>query len=453
MSIRRNSLPLSPIAPSRIRDSLAWAITLTATLGLVALGACSDSSDDPVAPDAQPEQPTRGPLTAISTMAFGPDNILFVADPMAGKIFALDVTDGSDDADADKHFNLYSIDSLIADHLEAEQGTLAFSDVATHPLSGAVFVGVSAGAGTEAWAEVVRVGADGSVTTIDASGAPSFALSDPISDEVTFWGRVPARTLSITDLDYDDGMLYVAGLTNADFASTLYKIPYPFDGTQAASSVEIYHAAHGQSETRAPIRTQVIVELSGEKYLLAAYTCTPLVAIPLADIQDGAHITGKTIAELGHGNTPKDIMHLTYTDPFTTEPVEAIVLTNQQRGTMMIHVADIEAAIAEPGITEPSGLATAGVAFETIPLDVNAIHTKPQGAARVISLRRNLAAGTTDLLSVPQGVWMRLSEYVAEYDFSAYECPAGAPIEMLSRMLAGMEGIDLESIETGRICG
>ena len=292
------------------------------------------------------------------------------------------------------------------------------------------------------------------MSTVNAEGAPSFAVADPVSDGVTFWGRVSARTLSITDLDYDDGMLYAAGLSNADFASTLYKIPFPFDGTQSVSSVEIYLAAHAQTETRAPIRTQTIVEIDGAKYLIAAYTCTPLVAIALDDIRDGAHITGKTLAELGYGNTPKDVMHLTYTDAITMEQKDVIVLTNQQRATMMLDMSDIAAAIADPngGLTEPAGLDPAGVPFRAIPMDANVIHTKRQGNGRVISLRRNLANGRIDLLSMHQGLWLRLSEYVVEYDFERYECSPSYGFEEFSRYLASQEGIDIDSITTGRLC-
>ena len=51
-----------------------------------------------------------------------------------------------------------------------------------------------------------------------------------------------------------------------------------------------------------------IVTLGGREYILAAYTCTPLVTIPLDSIRDGAHVSGKTIAELGYGNTPIDFI-------------------------------------------------------------------------------------------------------------------------------------------------
>lgn len=50
------------------------------------------------------------------------------------------------------------------------------------------------------------------------------------------------------------------------------------------------------------------VTLNNEDYVLAAYTCTPLVLIPVKDIKDGAHVVGKTIAEMGYGNAPVDMI-------------------------------------------------------------------------------------------------------------------------------------------------
>ena len=96
----------------------------------------------------------------------------------------------------------------------------------------------------------------------------------------------------ITDIDYHDGYLYVAGLTNGEFASTLRKIAYPFtDAQEAVAGIEMYHAVHTQNETRAPIRTMTFKEINGVSTLIAAYTCTPLVTIPTSEIKEGNNYT------------------------------------------------------------------------------------------------------------------------------------------------------------------
>ena len=62
------------------------------------------------------------------------------------------------------------------------------------------------------------------------------------------------RTLTVTDMSYLDGVLLVAGASNEEFASTLRRIPFPFNGGSRANSLEIYHVSHGKYETASPIR-------------------------------------------------------------------------------------------------------------------------------------------------------------------------------------------------------
>ena len=57
---------------------------------------------------------------------------------------------------------------------------------------------------------------------------------------------------SITDIAYINGQVYVAGLSNEEFASNLRAIQYPFEKVSPGSSIEIYHGAHGAFETRSP---------------------------------------------------------------------------------------------------------------------------------------------------------------------------------------------------------
>src|SRR5262249_31095251 len=96
-----------------------------------------------------------------------------------------------------------------------------------------------------------------------------------------------------------DGELFVAGLSNQDFASTLRRVKFPFDAQQSLTSVEIYHTGHNLIETRAPIRAMSFATLGGKPYLVAAYTCTPLVLIALDEVREGAHVDGKASADLG----------------------------------------------------------------------------------------------------------------------------------------------------------
>ena len=147
----------------------------------------------------------------------------------------------------------------------------------------------------------------------------------------------PQRTFAITDVKYYNGEIFVTGVSNQRFASTLHRIPYPFNAQMATCTVEIWHPVHGEFETRAPIIRQLIREVHGEPYLFAVYGCTPLVRFPLAALKDGAHVRGDAIGELGYGSNPLDM--LTFSDPFDHK--EYLLVTIDVRSASRIAVVDL----------------------------------------------------------------------------------------------------------------
>ena len=146
------------------------------------------------------------------------------------------------------------------------------------------------------------------------------------------------RSQAITDLAFVDGHVYVAGLSNEAFASRLVSIPYPFAEVGPGTSVEIYHGAHGAYETRSPIRTFAAYKIKGEDYLMAAYTCTPLVKFPVASLKPGTHYKAATVAELGNRNNPLDMI------VYQKGGKDFILLANSTRGVMKISTDGIDQA-------------------------------------------------------------------------------------------------------------
>src|SRR6185503_10939043 len=104
------------------------------------------------------------------------------------------------------------------------------------------------------------------------------------------------------------------------------------------TSVEIYHGAHGRFETRAPVRTLVPITVGHEPYVLAAYTCTPLVQFPVKALEPKAKVRGKTIAELGNRNRPLDMI------TYERGGKHYLLLANSSRGVMKIEADGIEEA-------------------------------------------------------------------------------------------------------------
>src|SRR6185369_16240594 len=107
------------------------------------------------------------------------------------------------------------------------------------------------------------------------------------------WKKAFARVDAVSDMAFIDGKLYVTGLSNEEFASTMRVYPYPFDGSSAAASLEIYHGSHGKYETEAPVRAFVPVRVQGKPYVMASYLCTPLVLFPTSDLKDKKHVKGR----------------------------------------------------------------------------------------------------------------------------------------------------------------
>jgi len=179
-------------------------------------------------------------------------------------------------------------------------------------------------------------------------------LPNPPADSGT--GRRNQRGESITDLAYVDGRLLIAGLSNEEFASKLRSLPYPFEGADAGTSVEIFHGAHGRFETASPVRTFVPYEIAGEPHLLAAYTCTPLVKFPLSELQTGAKVMGTTVAELGNRNRPLDMI------VYQQDGKDFLLIANSSRGIMKVTTEGVD---IDEGITERIN-GTAGVKYDTV---------------------------------------------------------------------------------------
>ncbi|MFI5460862.1 MAG: hypothetical protein ACHRXM_36085, partial [Isosphaerales bacterium] len=296
-------------------------------------------------------------LKSAGPLAFGPDGILFVGDTKGAALFAIDTGDRALVADK-RPVNVKDVALKIAALLGTTSKQIMINDLAVNPRSGNVYLSLSRGRGPDATPLLVRLSADGKPEEVPLENI-HFAKADiPNAPSPTATGRGPSRrSESITDLAFADGRVFVAGLSNEEFSSRLIAIPYPFtsDGFDGAA-VEIYHGSHGRFETKSPIRTFVTYRIQNEPYMLAAYTCTPLVKVPVADLKAGAHIRGTTIAELGNHNRPLDMI------VYRKDGKDFLLAANSDRGVMKIAM---EGAGAAPGIVAPVR-DKKGLGYETI---------------------------------------------------------------------------------------
>jgi len=189
------------------------------------------------------------------------------------------------------------------------------------------------------------------------------------------------RKWAISDMNYSNGKLMLTGLSNKEFGSTFRAIPFPFNGGQEMSSLEIYHAAHGRYETNSPIKAFTTASLEGENYVVASYTCTPLVIFPVSDLKPGQHVKGRTVAELGNRNTPLDMIVM------EKENESYLLMANSSRALMRIklsNVVNFNGSLTDP-VEENSG--TAGVDFIALPI-VNVLQLARLDDNRFILLQR-----------------------------------------------------------------
>ncbi|MCP3712159.1 hypothetical protein M3I54_35320 [Paraburkholderia sp. CNPSo 3274] len=295
-----------------------------------------------------------GPLQSAGALEFGPANVLFVGDITGGAVhaFALRESDLTSQADVDVgNFHNFEgrdlvlgVDQKLAALFGTTVGNMVINDMAIHQPSRQIFMSVERGRGPGAMAAIVKVN-HGKLELLELDGIPHSKIAIPNEpDQKAMLEFEPQQVYAITDVKYYNGEVFVTGISNQRFASTLYRIRYPFDSRLSTSTVEIWHPTHGEFETRAPIVRQLIREMNGEPWLFAVYGCTPLVRFHLHDLKDGAHVRGDTIGELGYGSNPLDM--LIYTDPFDHK--DYLLVTIDVRSASRIEAAELTSAKSEP---------------------------------------------------------------------------------------------------------
>jgi len=373
---------------------------------LVAIACCLGAASNASAAD----------IKSISRLAAGPGNVLFVADWKSARVHALTLPPAAQEP-AGTAFNILDLEDLLSRRVGGAKVTV--QDMVVRPGTAEVYIAVSYGAAKAPALIVVSSDQRARRVNLKAAKSTSIALRDAPTSDYKFWRETPERSFTVTDMKWRDGELFIAGLSNQNFASTLRRIKYPFDSRQSIMSVEIYHTGHNLIETRAPIRAMSFATLGGKPYLVAAYTCTPIVLIPLDELKDGVHLRGKTIAELGYGNTPADLIAYTKkTEQGKTE--DFLMLVNFERGASIIPVSELEAASARPGIETlvPFGQIV-GLDVVSAPL-VGTMRLDNLDDKSFIVVRRQLEKDALQLVTIGKELSFRLTDHISEYAFPQY---------------------------------
>jgi len=324
-----------------LRHKLALTLTLCAALPTAWLQADSGLKE------GTPDIKHAGP------MAFAPHGILLVGDSISSAVYAIDT--GDDQASTgEKTVNIEGVNQKIAGMMGSNAAETVINDMKVNPLSGNLYLSVARGRGPDAMPVIFKADSKGVLSEVSLKKV-KFSKADIANAPESKEGqRGNPRMNAITDLQYKDGKVIVAGLSNEEFASKLRVLKYPFDGSGQSTSIEVYHGAHGKLETASPVRTFTTYEDT----VLAAYTCTPLVSIPVSDLKDGAKTKGKTIAELGNMNQPLDMI------VYKKGTQDYLLMSNSARGVMKLKLSkgDINSTAA----IDSRIAGTAGLPYETI---------------------------------------------------------------------------------------
>jgi hypothetical protein len=325
-------------------------------------------------------------IKSMNSLAFGPDGVLFIGDSKSAMIFAVDTKDAAITGNAPA-IEIKNIDQKIAALLGTEIQNISIQDIAVNPVSKTVYCAVQHSDGTPV---LFRIEGE-KIMPVDTKkiAFSSLLLNDVPSETAKDSRGSSLRVSAISDIGYADDKVLVSGISGQEFNSIFRSIPFPFNDKQDQASLEIYHAAHGKYETKAPIRTFTTAEINGKKYLVASYTCTPLVLFPLDELKPGAQLKGRTVAEMGSGNSPIDMVTM------KKGGESFLMMANSSRPVFKVKYKSIESY--QGSLTTPvdESFATAGVDFVSLPV-TNVIQMDKLDDTRMILLQRR-SNGNLDL--------------------------------------------------------
>ena len=217
--------------------------------------------------------PTSGHASRSGVLAFGPDGVLFVADPKAAAVFAFETDDKA--SSSREGIVVAQLDAELAALVGSESSELVIHDIAVHPNSGAAYVSFSRGRGPDADPVLARVPAAGDIEILDLGGVKSTRVELPNAPKDEGEGRRNQAALcrSRTWSSTKGRCTWRASRTRSSPRSCT-RSPTPFARSAAAArsatapASEIYHGAHGAWETRAPVRTFTTCEIEDTDHLL-----------------------------------------------------------------------------------------------------------------------------------------------------------------------------------------
>lgn len=328
-------------------------------------------------------------LKSLTSITFSKEGVLFLADPLGMKIYALDEKQPT--VGVPERLEVNNIDEKIAALLGVGVRDIKIEDMAVNPTSREVYFAVTR-RGSSLQPSIVKVNGKGDLSAFNMSGVNYYetSLADiPTKSPHTYFPLSSA----ITDMAFIDGELYVAGLSGDEFSSKLRRFQYPFTSKAEAVQLEIFHPSHDRFETNAPIETFLPFPVNGKMHIVAGYGCAPLAKFPLTDVRSKEQLRGVTVAELGGGNRPLDMIS------FNDAGVDYMLIANSDRTLMQISSEDLDKQQAVvKGKTRVEPYASTGVKYLSI-AEIGILQLDDYNDQSYLVVQRHADDGTLHLTS------------------------------------------------------
>ena len=365
--------------------------------------ALSAASAVPLSAASLLESPQSGGLSlkSVSSLSFGPDGILLVADPSSQSVFAIDTKDSGPVAEPPR---VVDLTGTIAPGLGTTADNLTVKDMAVNPLSGKVYLAVQR-----------RPDNATLILTVDGSGKVEPFMTDALNwVSVTLPGGTASKVTNITDVAFDTpGKRIIAtGTCNEEFASRIFTLPVPLKhgSTANVASAETYHVAHGKWETKAPIQSFTPFRGSdGGSYVVGAFACTPIAKFRLDDLSPGAQVKGVSMVELGSGNRPLDLFEYTGKDGKSWLVVHTQRFKDNLFGPSKFWGVRVDSALLnapaeqanEKAIRRDAATKTGPVGIEIVDALFGAVQIDKLDNGRAIVLRDDAGKLTLEVIALP----------------------------------------------------
>lgn len=337
--------------------------------------------------------PIKGNITlkSLTSIAFNKDGTLFLADPLGAHLYAVETKAGTQTV-AEK-VNVGNIDEKLAALLGVQAKDIKIEDMAVHPQSHEIYIALTRHT-APAQSVIVKVDPQGKLHAVSLTDVSYYETT--LTDVPAPGSKLPKEwmtlNLAVTDMAFVDGELFVAGLSGEQFSSKLRRFSYPFSNKSQAVQLEIFHTSHDIYETSSPIQTFLAFPINGQPHILAGYGCSPLAKFSLQEIRSKSQMRGVTLAELGGGNRPLDMI------AYKKEGKDYVLIANSDRTLMRMSSDDLDKGTALTTVV-PGAYVDAGVNYLSI-AEVGIMQLDDYNDKSFIVIKRDIDDGSLNLRSM-----------------------------------------------------